>query len=292
MPLLSDLRTILLVFGLRGLGDCVMLLPFLKSIRKAYSEARITSVLSTKHPEFLAEYIDEFIDPLDPIQGRRHWSGRVPGPWDLCVMSLGRNNRVPPTCVQCTDIYSIPIIVGMHQVARFQLALEQLDIPCVEPFPTVTVKVNRNANRIGFNPSSGRTTKCDPRNGRSLADTTNWPPENWSALLHSLPQYEFSLFGTTTVDSSVLEKIRPLIADLPVQYVIDEPIPTVMEKLGQCALFVGADTGLGHLAAAIGIRTIILMIKPAPRFTVYNPYAITINKPEVSVEEVRALCLP
>jgi heptosyltransferase-2 len=101
--------------------------------------------------------------------------------------------------------------------------------------------------RVGLHPGSGSERK-------------NWPEERWVELIHALLQdaaCDLLLFG----GEAEYERVQRLSAALPptrVQVVQSRPLSEVAERLQRCSIFVGHDSGISHLAAAVGLPGILL----------------------------------
>lgn len=90
-------------------------------------------------------------------------------------------------------------------------------------------------NRIAFNCLSNELVK-------------NWPFENWSNLIKSLPEFEWVQLGDHC-EPHIINTIR-----CAGKYTKRQS----MALLAECDLFVGPDSFLGHAASGIGIASIII----------------------------------
>ena len=101
----------------------------------------------------------------------------------------------------------------------------------------------------------------------ALGPTANWPAKIWPAerfaeLARRLTAPGAPLAGAAVAVAGGAEETplaRPLLDSLPAERRIDlfgQELPTVAAVLRRCALFVGNDSGLMHLAAASGIPTL------------------------------------
>lgn len=100
---------------------------------------------------------------------------------------------------------------------------------------------------IGLHPGSGSTSK-------------NWPLENWITtidwLLKDTPAQIALVFGeaeTKSREAFVRYRSQPRI-----KFLDQEPLTTLAAALEQCRVFIGHDSGISHLAAAVGTETITL----------------------------------
>jgi heptosyltransferase-2 len=114
--------------------------------------------------------------------------------------------------------------------------------------PVLTLQPQKRImNRVAIHPGSGSETK-------------NWPEEKWAGFLEHLTRrtdYQLLLIGGEAEG----ERLGRLAAKLPPDRVhLAQSLPLVeLAKLIQsCALFVGHDSGISHLAAALGLPGIVL----------------------------------
>lgn len=103
----------------------------------------------------------------------------------------------------------------------------------------------------------GRWLALHPGSGSELK---NWPEENWRGLVAGLVE---------TTDLKLLlvggeaegERLKRLAAPIPlerVQLAQSLPLSTLAAQLNYCLGFVGHDSGISHLAAAVGLPGIVL----------------------------------
>jgi ADP-heptose:LPS heptosyltransferase len=101
----------------------------------------------------------------------------------------------------------------------------------------------------------------------ALAPAANWPCKQWpierfAELAKKLTAADGSLTGASVVviaDAHEREQIRPLLQSIPsdrLVEIIGRDLLTVAACLKQCRLFVGNDSGLMHVAAAMGTPTL------------------------------------
>lgn len=94
----------------------------------------------------------------------------------------------------------------------------------------------------------------------SGSERKNWPEEKWAALLRWLvaeTNYQFLLLG----GEAELERVRrlgPLVPDNRLRLAQSLPLPELAWLLQQCRAFLGHDSGISHLAAAVGLKGLIL----------------------------------
>lgn len=155
-----------------------------------------------------------------------------------------------------------------HITDHFLQSLDSLDITCTDTIPKIflneeDVRFGRDFVKdriagskrmlIAIHPGSGSRQKC-------------WPVERFVALINWLYQeYQaciVMIFGPA--DQEILERLKAggnggfIIAD-------QLPLSKLAAVIKRCNLFIGNDSGVTHLAAALGIHTIALFGPTDPK---------------------------
>lgn len=81
-----------------------------------------------------------------------------------------------------------------------------------------------------------------------------WPLARYGEVIRDLGQQQpltAFVFGSQ-LETAACTELRALIPGVDCHLVVGEPVPRVAEMLRQCDLYLGNDTGLMHLAAAVG----------------------------------------
>ena len=89
----------------------------------------------------------------------------------------------------------------------------------------------------------------------------NWPAENWAALgrwLHdTAPRTRLLLIGGEA-DSAQITTVQTALREANVLLAQNLPLPHLAAVLQRCRLFLGHDSGISHLAAAVGTPCVLL----------------------------------
>lgn len=89
----------------------------------------------------------------------------------------------------------------------------------------------------------------------------NWPVERWAALGAQLlardPQPRLVIIGGEA-DHAQLAALESAWHGAPTLFARDLPLPHLAALLARCSLFLGHDSGISHLAAAVGARCVLL----------------------------------
>ncbi len=102
--------------------------------------------------------------------------------------------------------------------------------------------------RLAIHPGSGSSKK-------------NWPVERWRMLgghfFEAHPQAELILVGGEA-DGEVLEKLQTAWPPGRFRVARDLPLTLLAAILGECDVFCGHDSGVSHIASAVGVRSLLL----------------------------------
>ena len=237
------------------LGDAVLSTGLLDHLIRAHPDARITVACGPVAEGVFARMPNrERIIVVDKQPYRLHWlplwAGAVTTLWDLVVDIRGSTIAwmVP------TRRRAVMRRRPGHKIAQLAAVLG-LDPP---PLPVVWTAPADRAHAAALLPA-GRPVIA-------LAPTANWPPKVWpadrfAALFRALqsgplPGAVPAVFaGPGETERAMADR---LLADLPgaIDLVARLSLVEVAACLARCALFVGNDSGLMHVAAAAGAPTL------------------------------------
>ena len=126
-------------------------------------------------------------------------------------------------------------------------ALEPLGIVHADPIPRIELaQPSAQSNTIALHPGSGSKLK-------------NWPEEKWAQFISILIEDGESLL--LVGGEAETEKVKRLAAMFPnanPRVVLNQSLTKVARELVVCRSFVGHDSGITHLAAALGLPSIVL----------------------------------
>lgn len=135
-----------------------------------------------------------------------------------------------------------------HASKVFLQPLERLAIFDADHVPRLAVQTKgAKARRLALHPGSGSERK-------------NWPEQHWANLLEILvasTSHELLLIGGEAEG----ERLQRLSAALPphrVRVAQSWPLAELAAAVQNCQAFVGHDSGISHLAAALGLPGVIL----------------------------------
>ena len=155
--------------------------------------------------------------------------------------------------------------------------------------PDITQPEDRTG-LIALHPGSGGTHKC-------------WPVEHFAAMIYCLwQQYRATvLLLAGPAEQERLIQLRSLLEAYPqsgpCQYLVDAPLLTIAQRLQQCRCYIGNDSGLTHLAGMLGLPTLALFgpsdptiwHPPGPSVTVLHKEALAELDVETVIRKLAAL---
>ena len=104
---------------------------------------------------------------------------------------------------------------------------------------------------------TGRWLAVHPGSG---SDSKNWPEAKWLELLQQLMEsttLQLLLVGGEA-ERGRLERLARVVPATRLKLMQSVPLPELAKWLASCVAFVGHDSGISHLAAAVGVRSLIL----------------------------------
>jgi heptosyltransferase-3 len=175
-----------------------------------------------------------------------------------------------------------------HQLARplEQLALYLEDAaarvhPSEEDRAAAAAFLGDAAGRllIAIHPGSGSPKK-------------NWPITNWLQLAHrlsaALPEARFVLIGGEA-DNAPLAEFLAGWTGPPALLARSLPLPELAAILERCRLYLGHDTGISHLAAAVGTACVLLFGPTDPDvWRPANANVTVLRAPEAELDQLAA----
>jgi heptosyltransferase III len=287
------LNRILVIRG-GAIGDFVLTLPAIKLLRDRFPNARL-EILGYPHIVALAEkrYYADAIRSIEygPLASFFAKHGELSselsdyfGSFDLIVSYLFDPDAIFETNLKRCGIKSFiagPSKLGDHEHAARQLArpLEKLGLHLEDPaariYPTET---DREFARDFLGDVINPIIALHPGSG---SETKNWPIEKWQEL----GEYLFATNRKVVVVSGEADEERVGLLEAtwkkkPIQFARNLPLPR-LAALFESAIFIGHDTGVSHIAAAVGARCILLFGPTDPAiWSPANENVIVIRAPE------------
>jgi len=265
-------RLKVLVFRGGALGDLILTLPVLASLRSGYTAADLRLFGVMPHARLGSPVVSAVHDLDAPGVAPLFVESGKPDPALLEVidgadLALSYLSDPAGTFGANLQRYGLKRLVagpyrmseyGPHAVEQLAAPLAALDLSLVCPFPKVEfpkLKAQHDGVDLALHLGSGSSRK-------------NWPWERWRQLVERL-QAEGLVRQIALVTGEADE--RPTRAFLSGWHgnkvdVWDRlPLPELAGRLAGCAAFFGHDSGISHLAAAAGAPVLALFGPTNPR---------------------------
>jgi heptosyltransferase III len=287
------MRKILVLRG-GALGDFIVTLPALALLRKRWPDARIEFVGNATAAELARRR--GLIDTIHS-QHEARWAALFgPGPLPTAlVTSLQEFDLVLsywpdpdgelaahfPRRSGQTFLSASPMAKRAPAAAHYCEPLRKLGLTpgefwyALKPLHPAT-RADSSVGRIAIHPGSGSPTK-------------NWPAERWQELIYGVVSPVLLVLGEAEMDvwSAAVPK-RP-----DIELAVSLPLEELITRFSTCARFVGHDSGISHLAAAVGLPCTLLFgptepamwAPPAPHVRVIRRGP---NLAAISVRDVQA----
>jgi heptosyltransferase-2 len=291
----------ILVRSTNWVGDAIMALPALRTIRERFSQAQIAIVA---RPYVVDIYRDQGIcDRLiayDPggahagLAGRERFAkGLRAEKFDVALLLqnafdaawLAWRAGIPERVGYARDARSIlltkavavpqPGEIPAHEQFYYLELLRRAgwtDSLGAETF--IALSVNSKARldageRLVAAGARGNARRVAIAAGASYGSAKCWPPERFANVADRLrAQFDADviLFGTAT-EAQVLSAIRSEMKSKPIDLAGKTAIADLPALLSQCDLFIGNDSGAMHLAAAVGLPVVAVFGSSDPEGT-------------------------
>ncbi len=136
-----------------------------------------------------------------------------------------------------------------HATDVFLQPFEHLGIRGVDPVPRLCIRsgVGSKPPRVALHPGSGSEKK-------------NWPEHRWASLINQIlaaTDWTCFLVGGEAEENR-LSRLRNCVPPGRLEVAQNVPLTELSGELSRCSAFVGHDSGISHLAAAVGLRGVVL----------------------------------
>lgn len=280
----------ILIDSKHGLGDCVQIIPMLQIIKQNYPDCYLVVIVSGKVSEELLNMAPVKIDKFYylSMQGmtikkflklilqirKEHFDYFILSPittkWKAKIFALltGAKNKIGEQ-YQKIDTYTRDN--SIHMVDRNIALLKGIcDIPNKKIYPTLNtpdlnIKIKREKNEkiIGVCIGGGTASEF---NGKKIYPRA-WSTEKIKKVIEYLrsKNLQVVLFGGKDEEKD-LEIIKDVLYDTKVCNYVNKTIITESAFLAKhCDLVVGVDTGMQHIADAVGTKTISIFGPTNPK---------------------------
>jgi heptosyltransferase-3 len=257
------------------IGDCVLSTGLLDALLDRHPGARVTVACGAPAASLFADMPG--LDRVIVLRKRRYlghwialWREVVGTRWDIAVDLRGSlTTSLIRRGIALVDRRRFP---DMHRVAELG-RLIGIEPP---PPPRIWLSAARQTRAAARLPGDAPVL--------ALAPASNWPPKSWplarfAALARSLTAPGAPLAGARILVAAAPSErvqVEPLLAEIPADRLVDMTgggdLLDVAACFARARLFVGNDSGLMHLAAAVRVPTLGLF--GPSRETRYGPWGL------------------
>ena len=263
------MNRILVVRG-GAIGDFVVTLPAIKLLRDRYPKAHI-EILGYKHIAALAEkrFYADAVRSLESGELARFFAkdselsaewGNYFAAFDLVISYLFDPDGIFRTNLKRAGARTFvagPAKLDNSEHAARQLArpLAALGLHLTDPGARLFPNDADRALASSLLPPAKAPVMLHPSSG---SETKNWPVENWKRLGDLLLSAGHNLL---VIEGEADEaRVAPLVTawkDRPARFVKNLPLPQLAALL-EGSSFIGHDSGISHIAAAVRARCVLL----------------------------------
>jgi heptosyltransferase-2 len=264
------LKRILVIRG-GAIGDFVLTLPALKLLRDRFPEAQV-EILGYKHIAVLAEkrFYADAVRSIESGQLARFFAKDSElsaelvdyfASFDLIVSYLFDPDGIFEANLKRCRIRTFipaPSKLDNREHAARQLArpLEALGLHLEDPAARIyPSEADRAFARSFRGRDCDRMIALHPGSG---SETKNWPIENWQELGDDLLVHDHELIVVSgEADEERVEQLESAWKGKSVKFARNLPLPHLAALL-ENTIFLGHDSGISHIAAAVSARCVLL----------------------------------
>jgi ADP-heptose:LPS heptosyltransferase len=261
----SAVKPKILVIRGGAIGDFILTLPAIAALRRQFPQAHL-EVLGYPHIAQLA-VAGGLADRVQPIEARGLAGFFARGgtleqdlmdyfsEFDLVISYLYDPDEIFKSNMSRCLVGQF--IVGphrpdeaerLHATQVYLKPLERLAIFDADPVPRLSLNSQPSTlNQLAFHPGSGSEKK-------------NWPEAKWAGLIQQVmaaTNWDLLLVGGEA-EGERLQRLAALLPPARSAIVQGLPLVELAQRIQSCAAFVGHDSGITHLAAAVGLPCVVL----------------------------------
>ncbi len=302
-----------LVVRLRSIGDTVLATPSLIALRRFLPDAQIDILLE----DWVAPVLDGF-DAVDKVVtvSRKNKKSRLEtalklrrNRYDVAfnlhggttatffTRASGARHRVGFAEYSYNFLYNHLLVSpedfwrqsDIHSAENQLALLGSVGVP-VQDKPKSRLKVTEKA-RISVEAKlesqiASRKSQIALIHPAAAFDTKQWSTENFARVAEFLSAKDFQIVAVAAKnESEVLEKLQTL-SQVTIKTFDDLTLPEITALASRAAIFVGNDSGIAHIAAAVGTPSVVIF--GSSNIKVWRPWT---NAPHEIVYEKFA-CQP
>ncbi len=273
----------ILVIRSGAIGDFIVALPVIQLLREGYDKSWLALVAKNRVRSLAKSLVDEFFDMDGPVllplfrenleKGCKEYE--FFNSFDLIVSYLGEKGPVSKNLkalsrprVICAD--AVPPQGYSRHITEFLLepVYKLVDVS-VPPLPSITIGaearrraeeflalsgINPSARIVAVHPGSGGRRKVSPAG--NFCEAANWIQERFPNAVVAVIEGEADEEHVLVFEEGLRGRCVRVRRD---------DLLEVAAILSKASLFLGNDSGIAHLAAAVGTPTIVVFRASDPR---------------------------
>ncbi len=261
-----------LVIRLRSIGDTVLATPSLIALRRFLPDARIDILLE----DWVAPVLEDF-DALDNILtvgttsksrlkiARKIRQNKYDAVFNLhggttstfFVRASGAKHRIGFSTYQYSFLYNhrLPSPIDFWNKKTLHSAEQQLALFGFVGVPVKDKPKSRLAVNSKFKIQNSKFAFLHPV---AAFDTKQWATEKFARIAEFLHGKNFEIIAVATKkEREVLENLQKF-SNAPITIFDDLTLPEITALASQAELFVGNDSGIAHIAAAVNTPSVVI----------------------------------
>jgi heptosyltransferase-2 len=287
-----------LVIRFSSLGDCVLLCPLLDYLKRAGAEEVVVLTKRAYAPLFASATGVDRVVALDSGAGVRElW--RLASPFrhrDYEIIDAHGSWRSQMVCAR---VGRVAARIEKHTRQRVNLILwkRPADLPTMleryarlcSPVQVETPVLSPGGLRLPDQATREAATAMGNASFIAVAPGSRWPAKRWdgfATLCEMLPRDERILLVGDSADRAFTAPIARALGDRCLDIAGVPSLMNTAAHIARCRLFVGNDSGLMHLAEAVGVPVVALFGPTVETFGYYPSLA------KSRVIERRLACRP
>jgi len=280
----------LLIMRGGAVGDFIVTLPVIGALRRAFPHAWIevvghpSRIGLAHHPRYADRVTDvESLEIYRLFQAQATKSPRLADYLQSFDLIVAYMPIVDGVFRQQLERYGHGQVItwpphppaGVHVTDFLLQALTPLSLGSVDPTPRIEPQTEVCGyaspvdGAVAFHPGSGGRHKL-------------WPLEGWREVIAWTRQHSIDgviIQGPAEQEREVETVLRPVTGDWP--WLVDRSLPDIAALMRRCRAVVSHDSGIAHLAAATGVKTLALFGPTDPRmWGPRNPRACVLQPAE------------
>ena len=276
-----------------GIGDVIQSLSTLRNIKKCYPNSILGVIVGSKACKEivkLCDYVDDiYVFSLKsmklPDVLRFIYENRKKH-WDIGIVSPITNQIIGPLFIKllgCHEVVymaqkgnffirggiHVPLFNG-HKIEQCLKLLEAINIPIIDKIPFLPINsqmiqfiekmcmaFHKEKKTIGI--CVGTNPVIEKRNGKEIIhDIKKWELQKYLELISMLENdFNILLLVGAKEEEEIMDKF-PHLLEQPNCYIGKTTIHETIALISQCDAVIGGDTGMIHIADALGVKTFVI----------------------------------